>query len=384
MDRQTPASRQRQAYRRAGESRTGLSEVLAGTSPYIAKRHKMICVPPPRLAATALAGLFALVLVACGGDDEPASPTHTSVPPATIISVATPQPDSNIDLQTSMNTTYYAVSGTTTEEIFASIEANGPTDNVGQQGSGLTSVDWEYKWSGDQSPTGECSIRDLTIRADITVELPQHEDEASLTDTLQTNWDTYAQGVATHEQRHVDIYLQGAEDIRDAMEEIGVEKDCEALEGHIDAVWNDEQARINGLQQTFHDEENARLAAARGPLQQQIDSNRNELASLQAQISDLDAQISSLRSEIAVYDNEVANIDAQIKQINDQFPNELPDTIRDRLEQLIQQSNDLLVTYNQRVDQHNAAIYQRNALSDQYDALLTQTNQLVDQYNWTR
>jgi hypothetical protein len=77
-------------------------------------------------------------------------------------------------------------------------------------------------------------------------------------------------------------------------------------------------------------------------------------------------------------------VDAQIKQINDQFPNELPDTIRDRLQSLIEQSNKLLVQYNQRVEDHNAAFYSRSTLSDEYDALLWETNQLVEQYNWTR
>jgi predicted secreted Zn-dependent protease len=323
-----------------------------------------------------------VTLCACGGGENPDD--HESVPPTTIVSVTTPVLDTVVDLQTSQSTTYYTVTGTTTEDIFASIEANGPTDNVGQQGSGLTSVDWEYKWSGDQDPTGACSIRDMTISAIITVELPQHEDETSLTDSLRTNWDKYAAGVATHEQHHVDIYLQGAEDIRDAMEAIGVEPSCEALETHIDSIWGDEQTRINGLQQAFHSDENARLEAARGPLEQQIDANRDQLASLQSQIDGLDSSIAGLRSEISVFDKQVASIDAQIKQINDQFPNDLPKTIRDRLESLIDQSNELLVTYNQKVDEHNSAIYQRNTLSDQYDQLLTETNQLVDQYNWTR
>lgn len=340
--------------------------------------------PPFRLAGVAFAGLLAFLVTACGGGDDPES-TSTPAPAETIVSVATPVVDTpRVDLVTSQETTYYPVSGTTTEDIFTSIEANGPTDNVGQQGSGLTSVDWEYKWTGDKAPSGACSIRELTISADITVELPRHGGEASLSQSVLANFQAYAQGVAAHEQRHVDIYLEGARDIQAAMQEVGVEPDCEVLEARIDAIWNDQQARINGLQETFHSEENTRLAASRGPLESQIGKNRAELEALQGQIQALDEEIGRLKSEIAVFDNEVANIDAQIKQINDQFPNDLPDTIRDRLAQLIEQSNDLIVVYNQKVEEHNAAITARNALSDQYDALLYETNQLVDEYNWTR
>ena len=346
----------------------------------------MVAVPLVRRAGVvALAGLLLFTLVACGGgNDDPESPA-TSVPPATIISGSTAALEApRVDLTTSEATTYYPVTGTTTEDIFASIEANGPTDNVGQQGSGLTSVDWEYKWTGDKAPSGECSIRELTVSAAIVVELPQHQDEALLPVTLLSNWQEYAQGVADHEQRHVDIYLEGAQDIQAAMREIDVQENCDLLEEIIDEVWNDQQARINALQDSFHNDENARLAASRGPLELEIDANRDKLESLQAQIAVLDQQISTLQSEIAVFDNEVANIDTQIKQINQQFPNELPETIRQRLEQLIEQSNDLLSTYNQKVEEHNAAVFARNALSDQYDALLLETNQMVDEYNWTR
>ena len=345
--------------------------------------------PTTRFAGVALGGLLVFLLAACGGDDpqSPAgsvSPTD-SVSPATVVSVATPGPVTpSIRLLTTEETTFYPVDGTTPEEVFASIEANGPTDNGGQRGSGLTSVDWEYKWTRDKAPSGACSIRELTIAADITIELPQHVDEAILSESVRTNFRAYAQGVELHERRHVDIYLEGARDIQAAMEKVGVEDTCDLLEARIDAIFNDEQARINGLQETFHSEENSRLAASRGPIEAQIEANRAELDWLQSQIYALDQEINHLRSEIAVFDNEVVSIDAQIKQINDQFPNDLPDAIRERLAQLIEQSNDLLAAYNQKVEQHNTAITSRNALSDQYDAVLTETNNLVDQYNWTR
>lgn len=341
-----------------------------------------------RLAGPASAVFFAFFLAACGGDGGPETP-DAGVPASTVVSVtavssaASELDGPRIDLETTQATTYYEVKGTTTEDIFASIEANGPTDNAGRQGSGLTSVDWEYGWSGDQSP-GTCRIRQLTVTADITIELPRHVDESSLSDALSANWQTYAAGVAAHEQRHVDIYLVGAEAIRDALEALGSEPTCAALEARIDTVWAEQQDLINGQQETFHSEEDSRLAAERGPLEAQIETNRAELDSLRSRIYELDQEINRLRAEIAVYDNEVAAIDAQIKQINDQFPNDLPDTVRQRLQDLIDQSNDLLFAYNQRVDEHNATIHVRNALSDEYDTLLLATNELVDEYNWTR
>jgi predicted secreted Zn-dependent protease len=342
-------------------------------------------VPFKRTAGLVLAGILITVLTACGGNGEPdgSGPQSTLISGTSVSSAASEIDSPRIDLKTTLSTTYYQVEGTNTEDIFASIEANGPTDTVGQVGSGLTSVAWVYAWSGPPPP-GECSIVELTITADITVELPVHVDETSLSPDLLANWHAYVEGVAEHEQRHVDIYLQGAEQIKAALAELGPEANCDALELRIDAVWKEQQAQIDSLQESFHADEAEALAARRGPLEVEIAANRARLDTLRSQIYELDQDITRLRAEVSVFDNEVASLDAQIKQINDEFPDELPPEVRERLQQLIEQSNDLLFVYNQRVDEHNATINVRNALSDQYDSLLLETNDLVDQYNWTR
>ena len=46
-------------------------------------------------------------------------------------------------------------------------------------------MEWEYAWTGDVTPSGACSIRELTITADIVVELPQHANADSLPGNLQ-------------------------------------------------------------------------------------------------------------------------------------------------------------------------------------------------------
>ena len=78
-----------------------------------------------------------------------------------------------IELDTSLETTYYNVEGVTTESIFNNIERNGPTDGEGKRGSGLTSVVWGYEWQGG-SDSGVCTIRSMTIQADMVVTLPEH------------------------------------------------------------------------------------------------------------------------------------------------------------------------------------------------------------------
>jgi predicted secreted Zn-dependent protease len=288
-----------------------------------------------------------------------------------------------IKLQTSQATSYYDVQGLTTEEIFRFIEANGPTLEDGTRGSGITSVVWAYDWTGSQDGGG-CKIDSMTIRADIAVLLPRHANETALPPGLRANWDEYERGVTIHEQRHVDIYLDGADDIKAHMSEIGSEKDCQLLESRVESIWSDEQTRINGLQQQFHREEDQRLAARRAPLEAQIQANRGKLSALQSQISTLDRRITSLKAELASLDVQLDNVEAQIKQITEQFPGVLPETVRTRLEALVIERNELLGSYNTRVDAHNDALADRADLLAEYDPLLAATNALVEQFNWSR
>jgi chromosome segregation ATPase len=201
---------------------------------------------------------------------------------------------------------------------------------------------------------------------------------------LQQHWENYCSGVATLEQHHVDIYLHGADDIKQKIQSLGVKADCDTLDKQIKTIWSNEQARIDGLQQTFHAEENARLAAEREPIQNQIDTDRSKLDDLQGQVDALDAEAAQLVKDISALRDQEDSLDAQIDQILDAFPGTKPETVRERLQSLVQQSNDLLSQDNAKVDQHNDALTQRASLAAQHDALVETTNNLVESYNWTR
>jgi predicted secreted Zn-dependent protease len=323
--------------------------------------------------------LVALVLTACssggrGGEDTP---------PGTVTGSGVAVESEGIKLETSQVTAYYDVQGLTTEDIFRYIERNGPTLEDGTRGSGITSVVWAYDWTGTESDGG-CQIDSMVIRADIAVLLPRHASEMVLEPGLRENWKDYEAGVAVHEQRHVDIYLDGADDIKVVMSEIGRQRDCQVLTSRVETVWSDEQARINDLQQQFHEDEDLRLAARRKPLEAQIQANRAKLSSMQSDISALERKISGLKAELTSLDVQLDNVEAQIEQITNQFPGVLPEAVRTRLEALVIERNELLGSYNTRVDVHNMSLGQRTNLIGQYDPLLAETNGLVEDFNWSR
>jgi len=321
-----------------------------------------------RLASPCLAAL--LLFVSSCAKDRPPEPTPT-------LDLS----GERVVVETSVSTTYYDVQGTTTEAIFSFIERNGPTDGQGKRGSGLTSVTWGYEWQGMRSGDS-CAIRSMTIRADILVTLPRHADQASLPPTIRSHWQEYAQDVAAHEQRHVDIYREGALKLKTLMESIPALDSCATLETEIGRVWSEQQEAINRQQSAFHDEEALRLEAERQPLAARIEQNRASLASLQSRIAALDQRLRALRAEIDDLDKQIDDVDAQIEKV--EASNQPPADKQAQLVVLIQHRNALVTRHNAAVDDHNAALAERNQLASQHAAILAETNQLVEDYNWAR
>lgn len=320
--------------------------------------------------------------LACGGGDNNASPTPRSGDTETSREFSRPDSgDVDIELDKSIGTTYYEVQGVTTESIFSYIERNGPTDGEGERGSGLTSVVWGYEWQGGPE-TGDCSIRSMTIKADMVVTLPQHADPDSLPADIRDDWDAYAAGVAVHEQTHVDIYNAGAEQIRQRMLEIGPLASCDELEAEIGRVWNEQQDQINSDQAKFHEQEFDRLAQQRAPIAAQIDANRAEINDLQGQIATLDGAVRALRSEIDSLIVQINDVDNQIKAVNES--GESSQDKQAKLVVLVQQRNAVQSRHNAAVDEHNQALSDRGPLVAQLNQLINETNELVDEFNWTR
>jgi chromosome segregation ATPase len=222
----------------------------------------------------------------------------------------------------------------------------------------------------------------MTIKAEMVVTLPRHSRPEQLPLGVRDNWVSYAGGVEVHEQTHVDIYEDGANELQASMAKIGPQATCDQLEAGIKRVWTEGQNRINARQASFHSEEYARLARQREPLSAQIDESRAEISSLQRRIDTLVRQLRDLSADIGQLDGEIGAIDEQVKRINESAQS--PQDKQAQLVVLLQQRNALQIRHNEAVDEHNEAFGVRNALVKERDVLVNETNRLVDLFNWTR
>jgi len=275
-----------------------------------------------RNAVGALALLAGLGLTACSSP-PPAPPRQPAAVEATV------------------STAYYPVRGTTTAAIFAAIDANGPLEAGGRRAAGMTSAEWKLT-SGDVDVHAvPCVFPSLTIVLHVVVTLPRQETPEELPAELRDRWERFVARVAGHEQRHVDIYVEGASAMKARLEVTRTAVSCTYVEKAIDDAWRAQQADIERAQTEFHSADEATARSEREALQARLDGTRAQLEPAEAEIRRLDTELADLRRQV--------------------------DAGRADL-----------------VAQHNALAGRRRALAEDYNRLVADANGLIDALNWAR
>jgi predicted secreted Zn-dependent protease len=244
-------------------------------------------------------------------------------------------------VETSVSTRHYPVLGTTTAAIFTAIDANGPVQTSGQRAVGMTSAEWELT-SGDVDVRAvPCVFPSLTVTLHLVVMLPRHETPDDLPADLRDRWERFVARVAAHEQRHVDIYLEGAKAMKERLEATRAAVSCADVEKAIDAAWRAQQADIEGAQAEFHAADETTARSEREALQARLDPTRARLEGAEAEIRRLDAELADLRRQV-----DAGRAD--------------------------------LVASAQRL------VERRRALADEHKQLAADANGLIDALNWAR
>ena len=232
-----------------------------------------------RSAVAALALLAGLGLTACSSP-APAPPQQPAV------------------VETSVSTRYYPVRGTTTSAIFAAIDANGLVETSGQRAMGLTSTEWKLN-SGDVDVRAvPCVFPSLTVTLHLRGHAAAPRDPGRPAGRPPGPLGALRRGVTAHEQRHVDINLEGAKAMKARLEATRTTVSCADLEKAIDAAWRAQQADIERAQVEFHTEDETRSRSEREALQARLDGTRAQLEPVDAQIRRIDADLADLRRQV--------------------------------------------------------------------------------------
>jgi len=288
-------------------------------------------------------------------------------------------------LKTSSATQYYSVRGTTTSVIFDDIERNGLFDTKARHAVGLTSGRWSIDWKGVETRPGPCSLESMTITLNLVVTLPKHDLPNDLSRDIRTNWQRFAASVAAHEQRHVDIYLNGAKTMKTRMEAILTKSSsCSELERVVRSIWASQQAETERVQEEFHIEDEAKTQNDRKPLQVQIDANRRRLTAINSEIQGVDQTLDNLKRQRNTTHARINAVKAEMAKSGASLPKCSQSPLTSSIQVLCEQYNALVAAYNALADEYNGTASRRNDLAAEHNRVVGVTNGLVEAYNWTR
>ena len=111
---------------------------------------------------------------------------------------------------------YYDVSGTTAEEIRASINANRPRDtNDGKPVDAATR--WTIEWGWKVDDRGGCDLTQATIPFRAQIELPRLGGEEALAPDVRARWQAFREALLAHEVGHVRYAYEHIADVRRAI-----------------------------------------------------------------------------------------------------------------------------------------------------------------------
>jgi chromosome segregation ATPase len=158
------------------------------------------------------------------------------------------------------------------------------------------------------------------------------------------------------EQRHVDIYLNGAKTMKTRMEAILTKSSsCSELENVVRSIWASQQAETERAQDEFHLEDEAKTQNDRKPLQVQIDTNRTRLTAINSEIRGLEQTLDDLKRQRNTTHARIDAVKAQMAKSGASPPNCSQSRLTSSIQALCQQYNALVAAYNALADQHNGA-----------------------------
>jgi predicted secreted Zn-dependent protease len=98
---------------------------------------------------------------------------------------------------------YYAVGGTTPDQIRAGLNARAPASPDGFRGDAFTR--WSFRWSWPGYGTGNCRLSQATVTLRVDVSFPRWTHPKAASAATAAAWARYARALARHEQGHVDF-----------------------------------------------------------------------------------------------------------------------------------------------------------------------------------
>jgi predicted secreted Zn-dependent protease len=151
--------------------------------------------------------------------------------------------------------TYFAIGGTTMDEIQAELSARGPhVKSTGARHPGATRMEFNSRVGYSETPKG-CTITSAVVTVKANVILPRWKRPRGVDSEVKFIWGTLESDIRRHEESHVVIAKNHARMLEQKLLSLGRQKSCaiasskaEAASEKILAVHDKEQQRFDKIE----------------------------------------------------------------------------------------------------------------------------------------
>lgn len=147
---------------------------------------------------------------------------------------------------------YYEIKGTCEADLQFQLKEKGCGWSDGKVYDSMTT--WEFKWDYDyvRAPAS-CSVASFKVSVDIVFRYPKWMKDEFAPQTLIEKWDSYMQGLVTHESGHRDMAVAAAQELSSAVEALPPFPDCDQLDRMIRKLCRDHTEQL-GREAEVYDE----------------------------------------------------------------------------------------------------------------------------------
>lgn len=150
---------------------------------------------------------------------------------------------------------YYAVNGSSAEEIYSAMLSRGPKVNGVRAYAATTATTTQ---GGRTAQGGSCRIENYKLSIDFVIKLPKIRSERVLPARDRKRWQQFAAFLKKHEEHHRTIWLACATELERRVKSIRV-KSCDVADRRAQALWDKIRAACSKKHDAFDAAEQKRL-----------------------------------------------------------------------------------------------------------------------------
>ncbi|MBI5033244.1 MAG: DUF922 domain-containing protein [Chloroflexi bacterium] len=174
--------------------------------------------------------------------------TPTATVPYGIVAMTpvAPQMKNPVKFASPFKVVTYPVTGSTTEQLSASLDKNAMKDSHNPFGRHYALTSWHLSASWDEKPTiSGCEVANAAITMTITMTLPMLENPSNLFPEAATRWDNFISNTVMHEMEHVKLGINGATEFRRNLGNFLPAMSCDLLKLQLSSLFKKEYADID-------------------------------------------------------------------------------------------------------------------------------------------